>query len=96
MVDMKFLSWDPEKNELLKARRSVCFENVIDVLIEIGPVGRFPHPNQKRYPHQQIFIIFIKDYAYIVPFVEDDEKIFLKTIFPSRKYTKFYIEKGAS
>lgn len=91
---MKYVVWDPEKNEQLKIQRAVSFEDVVDVLIEIGAVGRFPHPNQKRYLNQQVFVIIMKDYAYVVPFVEDDEKIFLKTIFPSRKYTKVYVEKG--
>ena len=58
--------------------------------------GDFRIPNQKRYPNQQVFVIVMKDYAYVVPFVEDDEKTFLKTIFPSRKYTRVYVEKGGS
>ena len=91
---MKYVAWDPEKNEQLKAERNVSYEDVLDVLLGGGAVGRFPHPNKKRYPNQQVFVIVVKDYAYVVPFVEDDEKMFLKTIFPSRKYTKVYVEKG--
>ncbi|MEK7588000.1 MAG: DUF4258 domain-containing protein [Patescibacteria group bacterium] len=93
---MKFVAWDPVKNEKLKRERNISFEDVLDVLLENGAVGRFPHPNQKRYPNQQVFVIVMKDYAYVVPFVEDDEKTFLKTIFPSRKYTRVYVEKGGS
>lgn len=53
------------------------------------------HPNKNRYPGQQILIVDINHYAYLVPFVEDEEKIFLKTIIPSRRATKKYIiEKG--
>ena len=48
------------------------------------------HPNQKRYPNQQIYIVTIEDYVYLVPFVETDEEVFLKTIIPSRKATKRY------
>lgn len=51
------------------------------------------HPNQKRYPGQQIYIVNINNYAYVVPFVEDEEKRFLKTIFPSRKMTEQYVKK---
>jgi len=58
--------------------------NILDILI---------HKEQKRYPGQKIFVVQIDKYAYLVPFVEDDEKIFLKTIFPSRKATKNYIFK---
>jgi hypothetical protein len=48
------------------------------------------HPNSKKYPDQKIFIIDIDDYCYLIPFVENNDEIFLKTIFPSRKYTKKY------
>ena len=51
------------------------------------------HPNKKKYPNQKLFIVDINNYAYLVPFVEDKEKIFLKTIIPSRKATKKYIIK---
>ena len=52
------------------------------------------HPNQQRYPGQQIHVIAIEDYVYLVPFIESEEEVFLKTIIPSRKATKKY--KGAS
>jgi hypothetical protein len=32
-----------------------------------------------------------EDYVYLVPFVEDEHTVFLKTIIPSRKATKQYI-----
>lgn len=51
----------------------------------------FDHPNQERYPGQQIHIIAIEDYVYLVPFVESEEEVFLKTIIPSRKATKSYL-----
>ena len=51
----------------------------------------FDHPNQERYRGQQIHIIAIEDYVYLVPFVESEEEIFLKTIIPSRKATKSYL-----
>ncbi len=49
------------------------------------------HPNKKKYQNQRIFIVEINDYAYLVPFVEDERIIFLKTIIPSRKMTKKYL-----
>ena len=49
------------------------------------------HPNQKRYPGQRIFIVNIDGYGCFVPFVEDDDVFFLKTIVPGRKMTKQYL-----
>ena len=48
------------------------------------------HPNQLRYPGQQIHMIVIEDYVYLVPFFESEEDVFLKTIIPSRKATRAY------
>ena len=53
------------------------------------------HPNQQRYGGQRIFVIQGDDYVYLAPFVEDDKLIVLKTIIPSRKATKQYLEKEA-
>jgi len=49
------------------------------------------HPNKERYPGQRVFIIEVESYAYIVPFVESESEVFLKTIIPSRKATKTYL-----
>lgn len=59
-----------------------------------GLLDILDHPNRKKYAHQKIYIVEISEYVYFIPSVEDEEKIFLKTIIPSRKYTKKYIEKG--
>ena len=50
------------------------------------------HPNQDKYPGQRIFVIEFEEYAYFVPFVENDDEVFLKTIIPSRKATKDYLK----
>jgi hypothetical protein len=47
----------------------------------------FWYKNQKRYPNQKILVVEIDNYAYLVPFIEDDKGKFLKTIIPSRKAT---------
>jgi len=91
---VKYIDWDTKKNEQLKIDRGVSFENIIDALFHGTVIGTINHPNQKKYSGQKIYIIIIHDYVYIVPYVEDDTKIFLKTIFPSRKYTRDFIEKG--
>ena len=88
---MKYLNWNPEKNELLKAKRGISFEEIA-LLIESGHIlGIEENPG---HPNQKIYILEIEDYAYIVPFVESQAEIFLKTAFPSRKYTKRFGLKG--
>lgn len=87
---MKAIAWNPEKNELLKAQRGITFEDVV-FHIQAGDIlDTFDHPNQERYPGQQIHAIAVEGYIYLVPFVESDEEVFLKTIIPSRKATKQY------
>jgi hypothetical protein len=49
------------------------------------------HPNTEKYPNQRIFVVKVKDYAYLVPFVEEADGYFLKTIIPSRKATRDYL-----
>lgn len=91
---MKYFDWNKQKNELLKIERDVCFEDIL-IAIESGQIlDIVEHPDKKHYPNQKIFIININNYAYLIPFVENKEKIFLKTIIPSRKATKKYIIKG--
>ena len=88
---MKPFAWNSEKNELLKAERGVSFEEIA-LNIQLGnEVDIFEHPNQERYPGQRISVVLVEGYAYLVPFVESEEEIFLKTIIPSRKATKQYV-----
>jgi hypothetical protein len=88
---MKYLTWGHEKNETLKATRGISFEEIA-FLIESGQILGIEE-NPKR-PNQKIYILEIENYAFIIPFVEKDNEIFLKTAFPSRKYTKRYGLKG--
>jgi len=87
---MKPITWNPEKNQLLKAQRGVSFEDVVFHIFAGDILETIDHPNRKRYPGQQIHVIAIEDYVYLVPFVESQEEVFLKTIIPSRKSTKKY------
>ncbi|GAX60479.1 PF04365 family protein [Candidatus Scalindua japonica] len=90
---MKVYSWNTEKNEKLKAERGITFEKVM-LYIENGwLLDIINHPNHKEYLEQKIFIVNIDDYAYLVPFVESENEIFLKTVIPSRKMTKKYIHR---
>jgi len=88
---MKYLNWNPEKNQILKRERGISFEEIA-YLIEsdqvIGIEENRGHPNQKMY------VLEIDNYAIIVPYVENDDEIFLKTAFLSRKYTIKYGLKG--
>jgi hypothetical protein len=89
---MKYFSWSEEKNELLKAERQVSFEDVV-FYIEMGYLlDVLEHPNQEKYKGQKIFVVQIADYVYLVPFIEDEHEIFLKTIIPSRKATRTYLK----
>jgi uncharacterized DUF497 family protein len=88
---MTLYDWNSEKNEWLRRERNITFEDVIYHLNHGGLLDAIRHPNQKQYPNQRIFIINIEEYAYLVPFVEENEVIFLKTIIPSRKMTKQYL-----
>lgn len=83
--------WDTEKNELLIASRGVSFEEVIAILEAGAELDILEHPNKKKYPHQKIYVVEINGYAYLVPFVQNKNKIFLKTIIPSRKAQKRYL-----
>jgi len=91
---VKYYDWDEEKNKLLKKERHISFEEAIIAIDENKIFDIVVHPNQARYPHQKVYIIEINNYVYLVPFVEDMEKYFLKTIIPSRKMTKKYLKGG--
>ena len=88
-----FYEWSQEKNESLKIERGVSFEDVLIIINENKLIDTIDHPNKKKYPSQRMFIVEINHYVYLVPFVEKGEKIFLKTIIPSRKATKKYLVK---
>jgi len=93
---MKYVAWDVDKNEWLKIARGISFEEIMNAMVEGNAITILRHKNVDRHPNQRLFVVNIDNYAYLVPFVEDDEKVFLKTVYPSRKYTRQYIEKGGS
>jgi uncharacterized DUF497 family protein len=88
---MKYFSWDIEKNEKLKAERNISFEEIVFYIGRGQVLDILEHPNKKKYPNQLIFVIQVEDYVYLVPFVEKENEIILKTIIPSRKATKHYL-----
>lgn len=91
---MKPISWNAEKNAVLKAERGIGFEDVVFHILAGDILDTLDHPNQQRYPGQQIHVIAMEGYVYLVPFVESDEEVFLKTIIPSRKATRAYAGEG--
>jgi uncharacterized DUF497 family protein len=88
---MKVFRWDNDKNELLKNSRGVCFEQVVILMEREDILETIEHPNQNKYPGQKIATVMIDDYAYLVPYVQKSDEIFLKTIIPSRKATNKYM-----
>ncbi|MEK6900881.1 MAG: BrnT family toxin [Nanoarchaeota archaeon] len=88
----KIFAWDEEKNRKLSKERGVSFQAVVSSIGEgmiIATVAR-----RGKFSHQKQYLVVINDYVYIVPFVEEEQRIFLKTIIPSRKMTKRYLFGG--
>ena len=88
---MKYFAWDDAKNEKLKAERGIGFEDIVFHIARGDALDILEYPNQERYGGQRIFVVQREDYVFLVPFVEDERLIFLKTIIPSRKATKQYL-----
>jgi len=92
---VKTFAWNEEKNQRLKAERNISFEEVIVHIAAGDLLDVLEHPNPEKYQGQRIFIVKMRDYAWLLPFVETETEIFLKTIIPSRKATKKYLGRGA-
>lgn len=91
---MRVFNWNKAKDEELRKERGISFE-IVAFLIEKGMIlDNYAHPNQDKYSGQKIFEILVKDYVFLVPYIETRGEIFLKTIIPSRKAKRKYI-KGA-
>jgi hypothetical protein len=88
---VKYFSWNNEKNQALKQERKVSFEEVVFYIEHGQLLDIVKYPNQEKYRGQQIFIVQIGNYAYLIPFIETDQEVFLKTIIPSRKATHKYL-----
>lgn len=86
---MKYFNWNPEKNKKLIKERGVSFEIC---LVKIEGKDVLDILSSENYPNQKIFVLEVEGYVYLVPFVENEKEIFLKTIIPSRKFTKKYLK----
>jgi len=89
------IEFSEEKSLLLKETRGTGFEEVITAIEEKKILGDLKHSSRK-YPHQRILVIKIKDYVYAVPYVIDPKRkvIFLKTVYPSRVLTDKFMKGG--
>lgn len=88
---MKPVRWSAEKSLSLKAERGVSFEEILSAISQGGLLGVMEHPNQAKYGHQKMLVVRVREYAYLVPYVESENEIFLKSIIPSRKATRDFL-----
>lgn len=88
---MIIYDWNKDKNILLKQTRSISFEQVVMHIEQGDLVDIIKHPNSEKYANQKILLVNINEYIYSIPFVENKNIRFLKTIIPSRALTKKYL-----
>ena len=90
---MTYFDWDDAKNAKLRTERGIGFgfEEIVFHIERGDLLDILEHPNPERYGGQRIFVVRRENYVYLVPFVEDEDTVFLKTIIPSRKATKQYL-----
>lgn len=91
---MKPFRWNSEKNETIKAERGLSFETIVVAIESGGLLDIVAHPNPTKYPKQRVLIVACDDYAYLVPYIEEADYFFLKTIIPSRKATRDFLNRG--
>jgi len=88
---MKPFRWNHDKNEALKIERGISFEEIVLAIEADGLLDELRHPNPEKYPNQAILVVALDAYAYLVPYVEEPDYYFLKTVIPSRKATRDYL-----
>jgi len=91
---MKPFRWNHDKNEQLKAERNISFEEIVLAIEADGLLDIVVRSNSGKYPNQRMFVVAVEQYAYLVPFVEETDYYFLKTVIPSRKATRDYLKGG--
>lgn len=90
---MKPFRWNHDKNEALKVERSISFEEIVLAIEAGGLLDELRHPNTEKYPNQSVLVVALEAYVYLVPYVEEPDYYFLKTVIPSRKATRDYLFK---
>jgi len=91
---MRQYNWDDNKNLKLIVSRKISFEEIVLAIEHGALIDEIEHPNQQKYRGQKMFIVQVGDYVYLVPYVENENVLFLKTVIPSRKATKRYLAGG--
>ena len=91
---MKPVRWNSEKSLSLKAERGVSFEEVLSAISQGGLITVIDHFNRAKYGHQKMLVVAIRGYAYLIPYVENKNELFLKSIMPSRKATRDFLSGG--
>jgi uncharacterized DUF497 family protein len=93
---VKPFHWSHEKNEQLKTERGISFEEIVLAIESDGLLDILRHSNPEKYPNQLVLVVAFEGYAYLVPFVEEADYYFLKTVIPSRKAARDYLQRGSS
>ena len=88
---MRPFRWSAEKNDLLESERGITFERIVVAIANDDLLDVYEHPNKDRYPNQRVLVVACDGYAYLVPYVEEEQHLFLKTVIPSRKATRDYL-----
>jgi uncharacterized DUF497 family protein len=88
---VKPFRWGPEKNDQLMLERGISFEQMVVAVEAGGLLDVLAHPNPSKYPNQKILVVAYDGYAYLVPFVEQEDHFFLKAVIPSRKATRDFL-----
>ena len=88
----KIFVWDEQKNQKLIKERGVSFEAIVLYIEEGNIIGIVR--GEDKFSHQKQFLVAVNNYVYVIPFVEEEDRIFLKTIMPSRKMTKQFLAGG--
>jgi len=80
-----------EKNSQLLETRGIGFEEIIQAIFEGNILDIRKHPNELKSPDQKILYVRILEEVYAVPFIEEKDCFFLKTLFPTRKARKEFL-----
>ena len=84
-------TWDETKNEWLKEVRGISFEQILYHINHGDLIATVRNPNQRRYLGQRLYLVAINGYAWVVPFDRTGTVVTLRTAYPSREYTEFYL-----
>ena len=83
--------YNEEKNRKLKQERNITFNKIIDHIQNGCVVDIISHQNKEKYPSQKMYVLDIDGYIWLVPYIQNGNRAFLKTAFPNRKETKKYL-----